>query len=217
MLHIASNRRWDHPIALPSPGENAGQAAYPCNRETINHGFEDSMKLAKLSYAMLLIGAAAWCSAIILAPILVSSSGIAGEAGKMLYLFFHRVCHQFRVRSFSVNGMQMGVCSRCSAIYFGFLLGTLIYPAIRSIKKPEVPPRIFLFLACIPMAVDALMGCFVLYEPTLATRAISGGIAGLALAFFIVPAFIQGISELVTIRSFPLQPQKGISNASETR
>jgi uncharacterized membrane protein len=217
MLHNASNQRWKRPSALPSPGENAGQASYPHNREITNYGFPVSMKLATFSYIILLIGTAAWCAAIVLAPILVSSSGITGEAGKLLYLFFHRVCHQLRARSFIVNGMQLGVCSRCSAIYFGFFVGTLIYPALRSINKPEIPPRMLLFLACIPMGVDALLGWFVPYEPTLTTRALSGGIAGLALAFFIVPAFIQAISELVTIRSFPLLQQKGISNASETR
>jgi uncharacterized membrane protein len=219
MLHNAYNpsgKKGDCLGASSNPGENAVPSAYLRNREIKNNGAQDSLKHAEISYALLLICAAAWCSAIILAPILASSSGFEGEAGKTLYLFFHRICHQFRARSFILNGMQMGVCSRCSAIYFGFLLGTLIYPAIRSIKKPEIPPRAFLFLAFIPMAVDALLGFFILYEPTLATRAISGGIAGLALSFFIVPAFIQAISELVTNRSFPLQ-QKGISNASETR
>jgi hypothetical protein len=84
MLHNASNQRWDRPSALPNPRENADQASYPHNREFTNHGFQDSMKLAKLSYALLLIGTAVWCAAIILAPMLVSSSGIAREAGNML-------------------------------------------------------------------------------------------------------------------------------------
>ena len=175
------------------------------------------MKLAKLTYFAILVGAAVWCSAIVLAPICAASSGGAREAGGILYLFFHRVCHQLSTRSFFMDGMPLAVCSRCSAIYFGFLIGTLVYPAVRSVGKPEMPPRSLLFLACIPMAVDAFPLRLGLYQATLATRTVSGGIIGLALAFFIVPAAIQAIAEFVTFRSSSIHQQKGISNASETR
>jgi uncharacterized membrane protein len=158
------------------------------------------MKYAKLAYSMVLFGGVAWCSAIVLAPIFISSSGILMDAGIFLYAFFHPICHQLNARSFFIDGMPLGVCSRCSAIYFSFLIGTLIYPAVRNIGRPEIPPRWILICSCVPMFVDAFPWRFGMYEATLATRAITGSIAGFAVAFFIVPAAIQGVAELATYR-----------------
>lgn len=175
------------------------------------------MKYAKFTYSMILLGGIVWCSAIVLAPVFISSSGIPKEAGKVLYAFFRPICHQLVARSFFINGMPFGVCSRCSSIYFGFLIGTLIYPAVKSIGKSEMPSRWLLILSCVPMIIDAFPWRFGMYEATLATRAISGSIAGFALAFFIVPAAIQGVAELVTYRSTVFYQRKGISDATETR
>jgi uncharacterized membrane protein len=175
------------------------------------------MRNAKFTYSMILVGGAVWCSAIILAPVFVSSSGILRETGKFLYAFFSPICHQLDARSFFIHGMPFGVCSRCSAIYFGFLIGTLIYPAVQKIGRSEIPSRWVLLLSCIPMFVDAFPWRFGMYEATLATRAISGSIAGFALVFFIVPAAIQGVSELTTYRLTVVYQHKGISNATETR
>jgi uncharacterized membrane protein len=175
------------------------------------------MKHAKFTYLMILVGGVLWCAAIVLAPIFVASSGILKEVGKVLYAFFSSVCHQMDERSFCINGMPFGVCSRCFSIYCGFLIGTLIYPAARGVGRPEIPSRWLLAFACIPMVVDAFPWRFGMYEATPATRVISGGIVGLALAFFIVPAAIQAVSELANIRSLTVHQQKGISNATETR
>jgi uncharacterized membrane protein len=175
------------------------------------------MKHARFTYSMILLGGTVWCAAIVLAPVLASSSGILKEAGKVLYVFFSPICHQLSARSFSINGMQFGVCSRCSAIYFGFLIGTLIYPFVQSIGRPEIPSRWLLILSCIPMIVDAFPFRFGMYEATLTTRTISGSIVGFALAFFIVPAAIQGVAEFATCRSTMFYQHKGISDATETR
>jgi uncharacterized membrane protein len=175
------------------------------------------MKHARLIYLTILIGAVVWCSAFVLAPVLITSSGTPKECGKFLYAFFHLICHQLGERSFFIHGMPLGVCSRCSAIYFGFLFGTLIYPAVRSIGKPEVPSRWILGLLSLPMIVDAFAWLFGLYEATIASRAISGSIAGLALAFFIVPSAIQAIAEIVANPLTVFHPRKGIFNVTETR
>lgn len=175
------------------------------------------MKYARFTYLMILAGGALWCAAIVLAPVFAASPGVLKEVGKGLYLFFRPICHQIDVRSFYINGIPFGVCSRCTAIYFGFLIGTLIYPAVRNVGKPDMPPRWILGLAGIPMFVDAFPLRFGIYEATLATRAISGGIAGFALTFFIVPAAIQAVSELAGDRSLTFHQRKGISDATETR
>ncbi|MBN2318809.1 MAG: DUF2085 domain-containing protein [Acidobacteria bacterium] len=175
------------------------------------------MKYAKITYSVILVGGALWCAAIVLTPMLAASPGISGAAGKIFYAFFNSICHQINERSFFIDGMPFAVCSRCSAIYFGFFIGILIYPFTRSIGRPEMPSRLFLVAACIPMIVDAFPWRFDMYEATLASRAITGGIVGFTLAFFIVPAAIQAVSELAGIGLLTVYQDKGISNATETR
>lgn len=175
------------------------------------------MKYAKSTYLVILSGGALWCAAIVMAPIFSAFPGIFGGASKILYAFFNSICHQINERSFHIEEMPFGVCSRCTAIYFGFLFGTLIHPFIRGISKPEIPSRLFLVMACIPMIADALPWRFGMYEATIESRAATGGILGFTLAFFILPATIQAVSELAGIRSITVYQQKGISNATETR
>lgn len=175
------------------------------------------MKHAKFTYLMILAGGVVWCSAVILAPVFASSSGNLKTAGGILYAFFSPICHQMESRSFFINGMPLGVCSRCSAIYLSFLIGALIYPAVRNIGRADIPSRWVLIFSCVPMLVDAFPWRFGMYEATLATRAITGSVAGFALAFFIVPAAIQGVAELTINRSTVFYQRKGISDATETR
>ena len=175
------------------------------------------MKYAKITYSVILAGGTAWCAAIVLAAVFSASPKIPGEAGAVLYALFKPICHQMEGRSFFIDGMPFAVCSRCTAIYFGFLVGVLFYPVVRSVGKPAMPSRLFLGIACIPMIVDAFPWRFGMYEATIASRAITGGIVGFTLAFFIVPAAIQAVSELAGLRSLTVYQQKGISNATETR
>ena len=175
------------------------------------------MKYAKITHSVIFAGGALWCAAIVLAPMLAASSGIFGEVGKIFYTFFNSICHQIDERSFFVKGMPFGVCSRCAAIYFGFLIGVLIYPVWRGVSRAAMPSRLFLVIACIPMIVDAFPWRFGMYETTITSRAITGGIVGFTLAFFIVPAAIQAVSELAGFRSLTIYQHKGISNATETR
>ena len=175
------------------------------------------MKYAKCTYSVILVGGALWCAAIVMAPIFSTYPGIFGGAGKILYVFFNSICHQIDERSFHIEGMPFGVCSRCTVIYFGFLFGVLIYPFVRGVSRPEMPSRLFLVVACIPMIADAFPWRFGMYEATIESRAATGGILGFTLAFFILPAAIQAVSELAGIRSLTVDQQEGISNATETR
>ena len=175
------------------------------------------MKYAKVTYLVILAGGALWCTAIVLAPVFSASPGIFGVSGEAIYAFFKPICHQIDERSFHVGGMPFGVCSRCASIYFGFLLGVLIYPLVRDVKKPGMPSRLFLVVACIPIFIDGFPWRFGVYEATIASRAVTGGILGFTLVFFIVPAAIQAVSELAGVRSLTVCQQKGISNATETR
>lgn len=175
------------------------------------------MKYAKTTYSIILAGAAVWCAAIVIAPVFASSPGNFRGLGVVLYTFFHSICHQIDERSFFVGGMPFGVCSRCAAIYLGFLTATLIYPIVRDVAKPNLPPRSFLVIASIPVLVDAFPWRFGIYEATIASRAATGAILGFTLAFYIVPAAIQAVSEFAGTRPLTFYQPKGISDATETR
>ena len=102
---------------------------------------------------------------------------------RWLYEYGDATCHQKESRSWHLNGNQMPLCSRCTAIYLGLAIGTLIMAFYRF----EIPLwAVFLFL--LPMAIDGtgqtILG---LWESTNIIRTITGllagGITGMMLGF----------------------------------
>ncbi len=154
------------------------------------------MKTEGMTYGVILVGAALWCAAIVLAPVL-SVSQAFGSAGKLLYDFFSPICHQMDERSFHIAGAKLGVCARCTSIYFGFLAGSLLYPTVRKIRRPAVPDRWVLLAAFLPMLLDVLSGIAGVHEITITTRTITGTIAGVFLPFVVIPAAIEAVCEFV--------------------
>lgn len=68
----------------------------------------------------------AWAAAIVAAPAwLGSRSAIARGAALVPYVTGSRVCHQAAARSFSVRGVALPVCARCTGLYAGVPLGLL--------------------------------------------------------------------------------------------
>lgn len=75
----------------------------------------------------LILCTAAWCLAIVLAPLLHSAP---------IYFLFSRVCHQLPARSWHLYGEQLGLCIRCTSLSLGFLGGLLLLqiPNVRWLK-----------------------------------------------------------------------------------
>lgn len=130
-----------------------------------------------------------WVSAIIAAP-LAKINGSDGFADS-LYSFFGHLCHQMSVRSFHIYEHQFAVCARCFGFYAGFLLGIGVYPLFRSPENTDSFPRFWLFAAMLPIAVDWSLTFFGIWENTHLSRTITGGVLGLACAFFIIPALVE--------------------------
>ena len=128
---------------------------------------------------------ALWCFLLVLAPVLAHVEMVAPSG--ILYLFFSKICHQQASRSFFIFGKQMAVCSRCTALYFGFLFGTLLYPLLQRTMKDLPPPKILLFLAAIPIVLDFSLGGMGIIENTFLTRSITGLMLGSIVSFYIVP------------------------------
>lgn len=169
------------------------------------------MNLPRATYFTILVGAALWCLSVIAAPLLVSQAGSPAAFGKLLYSFFHGICHQLDGRSFHVSDEPLAVCSRCSSIYFAFLVGTFLYPLLRSVKDAHDSSRTWLIVAVSPMAFDVFAGLLGVHEVTNATRAITGATFGLLLSFVIIPAAIEAVQQLQP--SLPLRARRGVGNA----
>ncbi|HEY0428736.1 MAG TPA: DUF2085 domain-containing protein [Pyrinomonadaceae bacterium] len=130
-----------------------------------------------------------WVCLILLAPI-AEASGLNSISGP-IYKFFSVLCHQIPERSFHVENHAFAVCTRCFGVYFGLLLGFIVYPFFRSIEEIKPLPRFWLFLALIPMGIDWSLGFFEIWENTALSRFATGLILGITCAIFIVPAIVE--------------------------
>lgn len=151
------------------------------------------MEFNKRTYLTLLLLVALWCGGIVLAPSLGTT--LPGVSS-FLYSFYSPICHQIDARSFHLFGEKIGVCSRCSSIYFGFLLSLVLYPLFRNIQAPAFPKRHWIAFAILPMLIDVFMNFMGIHESTLLTRAITGLLFGLILPFYVIPPLLEGIAQL---------------------
>lgn len=120
-------------------------------------------------------------------------------AANPIYKFCSFICHQIPARSFFIEQQPLAVCARCFGIYCGLLGGFLLYPFLRSLENIDSFPRVWLFAAMIPMAVDWSLDFFDIWKNTHWSRLATGLILGAACAFYIVPALIE-IIKLLTAR-----------------
>jgi uncharacterized membrane protein len=165
-----------------------------------------------LAYLVFLAGALTWCVLIYAAPLLTHAGGSVAAWGSVLYEGFHRVCHQYEARTLHIAGEPLGVCARCSGIYFAFLAGTLCYPLFRDLRRPVVPSRGLLVVALVPMLVDVALGFAGLHEISTATRLITGSVFGALIPFILLPVALGAVIER-TSSSFPFHQQKGTVDA----
>lgn len=113
------------------------------------------------------------------------------QSAGLIYRAFGFLCHQIPERSFHIEGHALGVCARCTGIYAGFATSVLFYPLFRSLKRADAPARIWLLLACVPIAVDFALGYFGIWANTHFSRFITGAIFGATCALFVVPGFLD--------------------------
>ena len=112
--------------------------------------------------------------------------------GLTIYRGFSKVCHQLPERSFFIAGHPFAVCARCTGLYSGFTVALLAYPLIGSLKRTTAPPRKWLFLAALPLAVDFSLTFFGIWANTHSSRLLTGALLGSVAAFYVMP----GVSDL---------------------
>jgi len=128
-------------------------------------------------------------AAIVSAP-LALAQGHTGFASA-IYKAFSFVCHQIPDRSFHLAEHQFAVCSRCTGLYAGFAFAALSYPLVRSLKSTDTPPRLWLILAAVPLAIDFALGYFSIWENNHLSRFTTGALLGAVAVFYIVPGLIE--------------------------
>jgi len=111
--------------------------------------------------------------------------------GQAIYQGFSHVCHQIPERSFFIGKHQFAVCARCTGLYAGFALATVVYPLIRSLRQTEAPSRKWLFIAATPLAIDFTLGYFGIWNNTHFSRFTTGALLGAVAVLYIMPGLID--------------------------
>ena len=126
---------------------------------------------------------------IVVAP-LAAAGGHAGIAA-VIYRGFATICHQLPERSFFIDDHKLAVCSRCTGLYAGFLLTLLVYPFVRSLRRTTTPPRKWLIVAALPLAIDFSLTFVGSWENTHASRLLTGLLLGGVAVFYVMPAVMD--------------------------
>jgi uncharacterized membrane protein len=120
------------------------------------------------------------CAGIVAAPLLTSSS--RPLAGGATYLLFSQVCHQIPERSFFLHGQPLAVCHRCSGIYFGLFLGSLISAGTFSPLLRIARRRMWVLAGAVPLWMDALGPVVGFWTNSALSRAATGALFGIMVS-----------------------------------
>ncbi|HEV2828539.1 MAG TPA: DUF2085 domain-containing protein, partial [Pyrinomonadaceae bacterium] len=142
-----------------------------------------SLRRPLLMWFLAAAGSLAVVSLIIGAPLALN----AGHPfwGFTIYRAFSFVCHQIPERSFFVAGHKFAVCSRCTGLYAGFAVTTLVYPIVKSLRQTEAPARKWLFIAAVPLAIDFAVGYLDIWDNTHFSRFATGALLGAVSVFYV--------------------------------
>ena len=132
---------------------------------------------------------------IIGAPLFQSTGHLAFASP--IYKVFSYVCHQIPERSFHLAGHQFAVCSRCTGLYVGFAVATLVYPLAGSLIRIDTPRRRWLILAAVPLLIDFSLTYFGLWSNTHLTRFVTGALLGAVAVFYVMPGLVELSSAFV--------------------
>jgi uncharacterized membrane protein len=98
-------------------------------------------------------------------------------------------CHQLPERSFFLFGHKLAVCSRCTGIYFGALISTLVYPLPLKVDNIKTPGKWLLICSLIPLGLDGGIQMITSYESNNLLRFVTGVIFGSVLPLYLLPVY----------------------------
>ncbi|HEY3175230.1 MAG TPA: DUF2085 domain-containing protein [Candidatus Polarisedimenticolia bacterium] len=144
---------------------------------------------ADLRISLILSAAAVlWLSTALSAPLL--QAGGHALPALLARAVFSPVCHQIPGRSFWIDGAPMALCARCTGLASGLLLGCLLVASRAGLcaRRLPTPPRAFLLAAFAPMILEAALEQSGAWAGSIWARALTGTMAGFAIAPYAVAA-----------------------------
>jgi uncharacterized membrane protein len=131
---------------------------------------------------------------IIAAPYLAARSHPA--VATFVYLLFAPVCHQSTGRSFALDGYSWAVCHRCTGIYLGIFLASLLPPRLFAALQSSLPRRIWVVGATVPLVLDALLPIAGFWTNTPWSRFSSGLLFGTMLSTLLLPGIMELLNQV---------------------
>jgi uncharacterized membrane protein len=123
---------------------------------------------------------------VILSASMLCTWAIAHGASMKWRLAFRLFCHGIPERCFTVWGVPMPICARCTAIYVGLTASLIVFFLLP--RMTEFAARVMLLIAVTPLAVDGLTQLVRLRESTNALRMATGLVAGIAFGLWAITA-----------------------------
>jgi uncharacterized membrane protein len=142
-----------------------------------------------------------WFLLQILSPLLLPSGSISDLSGvvaiddntqiitsmpfpiNLVYTAGDRLCHQQAERSLFLNGNEMPFCTRCTALWFGIVLGLgfmVLYSFVLTEKFLWL-----IFIGFTPIGIDGVGQLFGFWESTNSIRFLTGVLAGIVTGIMI--------------------------------
>ncbi|HZE68123.1 MAG TPA: DUF2085 domain-containing protein [Pyrinomonadaceae bacterium] len=140
-------------------------------------------------WLILAVGALLVLALVALAPVALANNH--PSVAWTIYRGFSKVCHQLPERSFFIDGHPLAVCARCTGLYAGFTAALVVYPLAVSLKRTFAPPRKWLFLAALPLAIDFSLTFFGIWENTHSSRFLTGALLGSVAVFYVMPGVVD--------------------------
>ena len=149
-----------------------------------------SPKLGKMKVYIGLVLAVFIFNLLTISPVIFVNLGL-NKFAKIIYCYFSPLCHQIDSRSFHINGVKLAVCSRCSLIYFGALIGVLIFPIVNRhnfVKNGNLLLIVGLLPSVVEFSLEKFVGLEIVIFKVLSSLFL-GGIVGVVLSHQIIDMF----------------------------
>lgn len=98
-------------------------------------------------------------------------------------MFYSTVCHQNENKSFTCNGIPFLVCARCTGIYFGTFLSSIIIIGTKRIDQINFNQQV---LFSLPMLLDVFLYSLGLYDYNKIIAASTGFLFGSTIFLYIL-------------------------------
>ncbi len=129
--------------------------------------------------------------------LLASLPPFVAESGRSILMdAFSIVCHQLPSRSPHIDGVPLAVCHRCYATYLGFPIAALLFRTFRGAWPFSVRSAPWMLgLAVLPAVVDWGGDVVGIWQNSVGSRMVTGGIMGVAAGYFLVAAIADMVSQ----------------------